>query len=221
MGSRNNPVDDKMTKTETEIRRYIKQQKEEQERKQEIFLPPEFDDNRILEFTQQELDDFVEQLESKPPKKFSVTLPSEYINVLDDIAKRDSKRFKFLDTKRFKGIALTRTAVIQMAVEHYICERGYLVTTDVLRGYGCGDTSSFIALIALCKGAKKIKDLPSWVRGYWQRLNMLHGAEYIGDDDDKVVDKWFNDVFSEGEIGRVPKPLPTELNNKRTVTKEK
>ncbi len=54
-------------------------------------------------------------------------------------------------------------------------------------------------LMALCKDVKKISDFPAWVRGYWVRNNPFgYGTtEYIGNDSDEEVEKWFDEAFAE------------------------
>jgi hypothetical protein len=172
-----------------EVKRFIKKTIEERRnRKYQIFLPAEYEDERTIEFTQGEADDLMEELENKPDRKFSISLPPEYVEILDDMAKRD--------TKRWKLAKFTRNLIIKDAIEKYILDRGYIVTRKLLNFH---EVAELEPLMALCKKAEKLRDFPAWARGYWRRHNLLtasHG-EYIGNDSDDVVDKWFLDVFKE------------------------
>ena len=176
-------------KEEKKVQRFVKKSIDERkERKYQLYLPHEYDyeEDRSIEFTQDEADDLIEELENKPEKKFSISLPFEYVEILDDIKKSDSKRWKM-----FK---LTRNMIVKEAIRKYIMDRGYIVTREKL---GFHEVAELIPLLALSKKAKKLSDFHPWVRGYWMRadqMNTTH-AEYIGDDSDEDVDKWFRETF--------------------------
>lgn len=178
------------TTEEKKVERFVKKSIDDyKERKYQINLPPEFADDRSIEFTQSEADDLVDKLEDKPEKKFSISLPFEYVEILDDIKKRDSKRWKL-----FKQTS--RSNIMREAIRKYIMDRGYIVTRECL---GFQEVVELMPLMALSKKAKKLSDFPPWVRGYWHRTDAMCAAraEYIGDDSDEDVDKWFRETFNE------------------------
>ena len=90
-----------MEKGKKEAKHFIKKNIENwRNRKYQLVLSPSYEDNRAIEFTQGEADDLIDELENKPEKKFSITLPPEYLEILDDIARRDSKRWKLVRLSR-------------------------------------------------------------------------------------------------------------------------
>ncbi len=175
-------------KEETKKQFFKKAAEEERNRKYRLSLPYDQDDDRIIEFTQGEADDLQEELENNPWRKFTISLPPEYVEILDDIAKRDTKRWELMK--------ITRNRIIEEAIESYIMKRGYIVTREIL---GFQEVTELMPLMALCKQVEKLRDFPKWVRGYWMRSSTLdasHG-EYTGNDSDEEVDKWFRETFKE------------------------
>ena len=175
----------KIEETEKGFKRYIEHAKKQ---KYMLSLPVEYKDDRTIEFTQKEIDDTFDKLTSQSQKKFSISLIPEYVEILDDVVKREKKQWGMV--KR------TRNGIINEAIREYIIKRGYIVTQDML----CfQELSELEPLMALCKDAKKISDFPPWVRGYWVRSNPFGSgvAEYIGTGNDQEVEKWFNETFAE------------------------
>lgn len=197
-----------ITTEEKKIERFVKKSiADRRERKYQINLTPDFADDRSIEFTQGEADDIMEELENKPEKKFSISLPFEYVEILDDIKKRDSKRWKMLKC--------TRNGIIREAIRKYIMDRGYIVTQEAL---GFQEVTELMPLLALSKKFKKLSDFPPWVRGHWARADQINTshAEYIGDDSEEDVNKWFRETFEEI---RKEKMGLNEFKKKETVGK--
>ena len=129
----------------------------------------------------------MEELDNEPDKKFSISLSKEYVEILDDIVKRDNRTWQ---------MKMSRNRIIQKALKEYINRRGYIVTKELLGFFQ--DVSELLPLMALCKNAKKLRDFPTWVRGYWDKsdpFGLFLGGEYIGTADDKEVMEWFRGLY--------------------------
>ena len=152
-----------------------------------VSLKKKYNIDKSLEFTEKEAEDLYDDLQKIPKKKFSIILPYEYVEILDDIVHDKSKKFKH--------IKYTRQIVIKQAISEYIQEKGYLITREAIQYPGDIEMD---ALLLLSGDVKKLDDFPPWVKGLYRRkITPEDEAIYIGDESKEFVKEYFAKSFKE------------------------